>query len=298
MLNPNNELNNDEIMTNDQLRSWALGIGKLFHHSDFVIRNYFIILVSSLVIISSVAFATTKEKEYDGIWFLGFNLKREVTKDDKVRQAINISIDKDYIVEEIVSKEVVPVGLIPPGMLGYDPDLVLRINDLKHAKQLMKKAGFPITDKRLKTLTLLHTDGIKTTAIAKNLQNDLRNIGMKIKLVEVSFKDEEKWVKEMALGKHDFFLMGYKAGIEQLFTEEASAVQTQVDSYSLVEPLFATSGEANFTGYSNTEVDKLLKHLSGLNIALKSERHAKLKKINGLLYKELPVIVLFYIEKL
>jgi ABC-type transport system substrate-binding protein len=293
MLNNQDTRDNNQIITNNQI---PITKQQLIRRFGYWLLGFGICLVIGQLVIGHCAFA--EAKAYDGIWFLGFNLKHEVTKADKVRQAVNLSIDKDYIAEEIVSKEAVPVSVIPPGMLGYDPDLVPRISDLKQAKKLMKDAGFPINDKRLKTLTLLHTDGIKTAAIAKNLQDDLRNIGMKIKLVEVSFKDEEKWVKEMASGKHDFFLMGYKAGIAQLFTEEATAVETQVDSYSLVEPLFATSGEANFTGYSNSEVDTLLKHLTGLNIALKSERHAKLKKINGLLYKDLPVIVLFYIEKL
>ena len=89
--------------------------------------------------------------------------------------------------------------------------------------------------------------------------------------------------------------MGYKAGIETLFsTQEA----IDGDSYSLIEPLFQTHGEANFTGYSNAEVDKLLDQLTGINLALKSERHLKLKQINQLLVKASPIEVLFYIEKL
>lgn len=251
-------------------------------------------MVIGLLVIGHCSFASAKE--YDGIWFMGMNLKHELFKDPAVRQAVNSAIDKEHIVTEIMSEETVPIGFIPPGMLGYDPDLEPVYYDLKHAKLLMKKAGYPITDKRLKDLSLLHTDGIKTVAIAEKIQNDLKNIGMKVKLVEVSFQNEEKWIEELVSGKHDFFLMGYKAGIEQLFTEEATAVQ--IDSFSLVEPLFRSDGDANFTGYSNPRVDKLLEQIEGLNIALKSERHAKLKEINQILYKDLPAVVLFYIEKL
>lgn len=235
-------------------------------------------------------------KEYDGIWFMGVNLKHEIFSDLKVRQAVNSAIDKEYIVKKIVSEEVIPVGFVPFGMLGYDPDLEITFHDYKYAKLLMKKAGYPISDNRLKNLSLLHTDGIKTIAIAEKIQNDLRNIGMKVNLVEVSYENEDKWIKELTSGKHDFFLLGYKAGIEQLFTSEEAAAQ--IDSYDLIEPLFKTDGEANFTGYSNEQVDKLLGQLEGINIALKSERHIKLKKINQQLYKDLPAVVLFYIEKL
>lgn len=256
------------------------------------------IIIPSLLIVTLliVNCPRAEAKEYDGIWFMSMNLKHEVFKDLKVRQAVNSSIDKEVIVTEIISEETVPISFIPPGMLGYDPDLGPTFYDVKYAKLLMKKAGYPMADKRLKNLTLLHTDGIKTVAIAKKIQDDLRNIGMKVKLIGVSYRDEEKWVDELVSGKHDLFLMGYKADIEQLFTEEASA--TQDDSCSLVEPLFKTEGEINFTGYSNSEVDRLLDQLEGINMALKNERHAKLKKINQQLYKDLPAVVLFYIEKL
>jgi ABC-type transport system substrate-binding protein len=251
-------------------------------------------LVIGMLVIGNCSFAAAKE--YDGIWFAGMNLKSDTFKNLEVRQAVNLALDKESIATKIVSAESVPLSVIPPGMLGYDPDLDSPLRELKEAKALMRKAGYPMDDQRLKSLKLLHTDGVKTVAIAKQIQDDLKNIGMKVELVEISFLDEEKWAAELASGQYDFFLMGYKAGIEQLFaTEEAEVL---VDSYSLVEPLFKTEGEANFTGYTNPEVDKLLKQLTGLDMALKSERHKKLKEINQILYKELPVVVLFYIEKL
>jgi ABC-type transport system substrate-binding protein len=264
-----------------------------------IFRNIFnkIIIPSFLIcsfVICHSSFALAKE--YDGIWFMGMNLRNDLFKSLDVRKAVNLAIDKESIVSKIVSAESTPLSIIPPGMLGYDPDLTYPVEGLKEAKALMRKAGYPMNDQRLKSLKLLHTDGVKTVAIAQQIQDDLKNIGMKVELVEVSYKDEEKWASELASGKYDFFLMGYKAGIEQLFaTEEASVM---VDSYNLIEPLFKTGGQANFTGYSNAEVDKRLKQLSGLDMALKSERHKKLKEINQMLFEDHPIVVLFYIEKL
>ncbi len=294
--NGNTKLNNQDTRYNNQIiTSNRIPITKVkIIFGNWLLKiGVFLMIVSWLLVIGNPSPAIAKE--YDGIWFMGFNLKHELFKDVKVRQAVNSSISKGYIVSDIVSEEAIPVSIIPPGMLGYDPDLEPTHYDIKYAKLLMRKAGYPVNDKRLKNLSLLHTDGIKTVEIAKKIQNDLRNIGMKVTLVEVSYKDEDKWIEELISDKHDFFLIGYKAGIEQLFTEEATA---QIDSYSLVEPLFKTDGTANFTDYSNAEVDKLLDQLIGINMALKSERHVKLKKINQLLYRDLPVVVLFYIEKL
>jgi peptide/nickel transport system substrate-binding protein len=256
------------------------------------------IIVLSLIILTLVighcSFA--EAKEYDGIWFMAFNLKKDLLQDLRVREAIDQTINKKIIVTEIMSKEIIPGSYIPPKMLGYDPDLAPRDHDVSYAKLLMKGSGYPINDKRIKNLSLLHTDGIMTIAIAKQIQKDLRNIGMKVKLKEVSYQDSDKWIDELTSGKHDFYLLGYKAGIEALFnTDEASVTY---DSYTLVDPLFRSDGTVNFSGYSNKEVDKLLGQLENINPALKSDRNAKLKKINQDLYKDIPAVTLFYIEKL
>ncbi|MBN2058038.1 MAG: hypothetical protein JW782_04525 [Candidatus Saganbacteria bacterium] len=252
--------------------------------------------ILALLVLSNCAAFAAKLPQYDGIWFLGFNLKEVPVKDLAVRQAIDQALSKKRIAEKIVSSEVTPISPIPPGMLGYDPDLKPAVQDVAAAKALMKEAGYSMSDPRIKGLSLLHTDGLMTIEIAKQIQADLRYIGIKLDLVEIDAADEEKWAAELASGKHDIFLMGYKAGIDKLFTSEAEV--SDVDSADLIEPLFKTGADVNFTGYSNAQVDKLLDQISGFALALKSERHAKLKQINQQLYQDKPVIVLFYIEKL
>ena len=233
---------------------------------------------------------------YDGIWFMGFNLHKPLLADIKVRQAINAAIDTPFITQNIVSSETVPVSIIPPGLLGYDPDLKPSAHNPKLAKQLLSKANIKSNDPLLKKLSLLHTDGVLTVKIAKKIQKDLQAIGIKLKLVQVPYMNEENWAKELASGHYDFFLMGYKANFEQLLTSEVSL--TPPDSLTLVEPLFQSGGEANFTGYTNANVDRLMDQLDNINPALNDDRNVKLKQVNHLLYQDLPVIVLFYIEKL
>jgi ABC-type transport system substrate-binding protein len=236
-------------------------------------------------------------KEYDGIWFLGLNQTRPLLKDFRVRKAIGLAIDRFYIAGEIVSAEVVPASFVPPGMLGYDPDLKPDQHNLAAAKKLLHQAGYSPNNRNLKHLTLLHTDGLKTIAIAQQIQGNLLELGLQIDLVQISFFDQAKWNEALASQKYDLFLMGYKANIDALFsTEEAST--PIIDSYDLLEPLFKTRGEANFTSYSSIKVDHLFSQLSGLNPALKEERHKKLKEINRELYKDRPAVLLFYIEKL
>ncbi len=235
-------------------------------------------------------------KEFDGLWFIGFNFKHELFQDVRVRQAIVHCLDRNYIMTAIMSEEVLPGSFIPPGMTGYDPSLKPYKFNPGYAKTLMQRAQLPPSNRRLKTIKLLHTDGVKTIAIAQNIQNDLKKIGMKIELIQISYRDQNRWQQELSSGTNDLFLMGYKADIEKVFSSEAGAAE--IDSSKLIDPLFKSNGEANFTGYTNTNLDSLLGQLASIGPGLKSERAAKLKEINKILYKELPVVILFYIEKL
>jgi len=224
--------------------------------------------------------------EYDGIWFLGFNLRQPPFDNLNVRQAV---------VCALTSAEA-DGSFIPPGMAGYDTTLPPNKYNLKYAALLLKRAGYKTSDQRLKHLTLLHTDGLRTIAIARQIRADLRALGLRLELVEVSYRDAARWEKELRSGKHQLFLMGYKAGAEQLFTAEAAG--SGPESADLLEPLFKTGGAANFTGYSSPAVDMLLDQLSVIAPAMTMERELKFREINKTLYRDRPAVVLFYIEKL
>lgn len=245
--------------------------------------------------LSDSAFASAKT--YDGIWFLGFNLKKQVFQDLKVRQAVAHCINKKYISNVIMSEEAIPDSIIPPTMPGYDPELSPYKQNIAFAKLLMRRAKVGMDDPRIKKLSLLHTDGIKTIEIVNKIKKDLKKIGMEVILVQVSYLDQDKWVQELKSGKHDLFVMGYKAGIEQLFTT-TEAYSTSVDSYSLLQPIFGSKGSANFLGFTNAKVDLELDKVKQISPVLKKEREQKFKAINRMLYKQLPIIVIFYIEKL
>ena len=266
--------------------------------NGFGFLNLVILVLFVICNLSFVIYSPAFAKDFDGIWFLGFNLRRAPFNEPAVRRAVAACVNETSIAKELMGEEIVPIGFIPPSLPGYDPLLVPYKNDPAYAKSLMKQAGYPLTDKRLKKLTLLHTDGVKTIAIAKELQQELKMLGMKVELVEVSYRDTDKWQKELKSGQHQLFLLGYKADRDQPFSSAEAPAGGPADSAALLEPLFRTGGAANFTGYSNPTADMLFDQLSVLPSTLSGERDLKLKSINGILYKELPGLVLFYIEKL
>jgi peptide/nickel transport system substrate-binding protein len=65
------------------------------------------------------------------------------TKDQRVRQAMNMAIDKDALVKNFLLNQAVADGqLIGPNCLGYNPDVKPYPFDLAKAKQMMADAGF------------------------------------------------------------------------------------------------------------------------------------------------------------
>ncbi len=191
---------------------------ELIHYLSFVICHLSLILILLIFAFSASSFASTYEvaptKQYDGIWFMGFNMHKDIFSGEngkKVRKAFNLAIDRSYITKTIIGDDIVPTGMIPPTMLGYDPELEGYAFDLGTAKKLMLEAGYPVTDKRLKSLSILHTDGDKTIEIAKWIKRYLIGLGVDLQLKQVSYSSGTEWEKELKSGKHHLFLMGYKA---------------------------------------------------------------------------------------
>jgi len=174
-----------------------------------------ILVISWTLVIGNWSLSFASAKEYDGVWFLGFNMHSKLFNDENgkvVRQAVVTSIDRDKIAKKIVVDETVPIGIIPPGMEGYDPALTPYPFDYAAAKKLMRSAGYTLSDKRIKHVTFLMSDGEKTKLIVDEIKRDLINIGFDITTTVVKYSNTKVWEKELTSGKYDMFVMGYKAG--------------------------------------------------------------------------------------
>jgi ABC-type transport system substrate-binding protein len=180
----------------------------------YLIRPVALSFLIALMALMAFAFSACA-KEYDGVWFLGFNLHIKLFGDDNgklVRRAVATAIDREKIAKKMIGDDAVPVGVIPPGMEGYDPSLTPYPHDYAQAKKLMTNAGYPLYDKRLKQISLLMTDGEKTKLIVDEIKRDLINIGFDITTKVVKYSNTKEWERELMSGRYDMFVMGYKAG--------------------------------------------------------------------------------------
>jgi len=73
-----------------------------------VLNRFKIVLPSLVVGLLVINHSASIAKEYDGIWFMGFNLKHELLQNDKVRGAIIRVIDREYSEEtaRLIDEEV------------------------------------------------------------------------------------------------------------------------------------------------------------------------------------------------
>jgi peptide/nickel transport system substrate-binding protein len=74
----------------------------------------------------------------------GGRLERNPLKDARVRQALNLAVNRAAIVERVLQGAAKPAGqIVPPGFVGHDPDLAPPAYDPDRARALLAEAGFP-----------------------------------------------------------------------------------------------------------------------------------------------------------
>jgi peptide/nickel transport system substrate-binding protein len=126
-----------------------------------------------------------KKRDDVGTYFLSMDTQdpKKQLSNLKVRQAVNMAIDKANIVKLNNGRGIVADCILPPAMPGYDATCKPYTFDVDAAKALMTEAGFPNGFE-----TTVYAD---TTEISKlgtqAIQQDLAKIGIKVKIVQQSF---------------------------------------------------------------------------------------------------------------
>lgn len=113
-----------------------------------------------------------------------FNTKRGITKDVRVRRAINMAVDKQMLIDAFLSGYGKPIDTLQGQLsFGYDPDLKGYPFDPEQAKKLLKEAGI----KPGAVVTINYRANKATFAeISQAMTAFLQNIGLtaKIKPIE------------------------------------------------------------------------------------------------------------------
>ena len=222
--------------------------------------------------------------------YLGFNLKKDLFSDKRVRQAISQAIDKKEIIKGVLlGFGQAATGPFPPSSWAYDPDVEDLPFDPDAARKLLAVAGWrPGPDGRLEKdgrpfeFTLMTNQGNKMRELTGQIiQNRLAALGIRVKFRVLEWSS---FIHDY-IDKKDFdaVVLGWTLGRDP-------------DQYSIWNSRQTGEGQYNFVSYSNPEVDRLLDE--GRRTFDHEDRQKIYRKIHRLIEEDLPYVFLYYPDSL
>jgi peptide/nickel transport system substrate-binding protein len=191
--------------------------------------------------------------------------------DKRVRQAINITIDRAAVKRAVMRGQSVPAGVIaPPFVNGYTKELdALPAVDLVKAKELLNAAGYP--DGFQITLNCPNDRYINDEGICQASSAMLAKIGIKVNLVAQP-RGPHFTLLQKTPPETDFYLLGW-------------GVPTY-DSQYIFSFLYHTrsgsEGSWNATRYANPAIDAAIRSLSSeVDTARRNATIAKIWSVVG-----------------
>lgn len=228
--------------------------------------------------------------------YLELNMQTPILKNVKVRQALNLAIDREKLVSKILKNQAYEIGkfgLVPPLpkiFEAYDfegvEDVSYTFNSAR-AKELLAEAGYP-DGKNFPTLEMQFKAGSTDYLIASEIQNQLRSVlNINIDIEAIEFND---LLENKAMGNADIFRTNWVGDYTSAEAFLANAYGKFVPK-SKKEPSYLNSSR-----YQNPEFDKLFELGSNeLDPKLANKYFSDAEK---LLMQDAAFIILWYNEDL
>jgi peptide/nickel transport system substrate-binding protein len=217
--------------------------------------------------------------------YLGYNLKHQIFKDRRVRQAITHAINKQEIVDGILlGQGMEATGPYKPDMWAYNGNVKRYEHSKEKALALLRDAGFEqrpdgtlIKDKKPLEFTILVNQGndvrIRT---AELIQKRLRDVGISVKIRVIEWAT---FINEF-IEKRNFeaVILGWSTSPEP-------------DLFDIWHSSKQGPKEFNFISFENKEVDELI--IKARHTMDKDERKKCYFRIQEILAEEQPYTFLF-----
>lgn len=177
--------------------------------------------------------------------YIGLNVNEPPFDDVKVRQALNLAIDKKEIASIVLGDLVKPAdGILPPDFPGYAEEVRGYEFDPVRAKQLLEESKYGDDLDNLPPITIT-TPGSFGANVALDMEVILqmweRNLGITAEFQQTEFAT---FLKDLHKGRFQMFDIGWIADYP--------------DPENFLDILFHSESTNNHTHYSNPEVDELL----------------------------------------
>ena len=176
------------------------------------------------------------------VYFYRFNNTRKPFDDRRVRQAINLAIDREMIVRDVRGLGELPARtIVPPGLAGYTPPESGIRYDVKQAQRLLAEAGYP-GGKGFPRVGILYNTFEDHKKIAEVVSDQLkRNLG-----IEITAYNQE-WQSYLETSH----AMDYEIS-------RAGWIGDYLDPNTFLD-MWVTNGDNNYTGFSSQRYDRLIR---------------------------------------
>jgi peptide/nickel transport system substrate-binding protein/dipeptide transport system substrate-binding protein len=140
--------------------------------------------------------------------FLAYNVGHPPLDQLKVRQALDMAIDKAAIIDAVYqSAGVKAENALPPAQWSFDPGIKDAPHDPAKARQLLKEAGVaPGTTINLWAMTVQRASNPNARMSAQMIQADWEKIGIKAHIVSYEWGE---YIKRAKAGEHDAMIYGW-----------------------------------------------------------------------------------------
>jgi peptide/nickel transport system substrate-binding protein len=197
--------------------------------------------------------------------------KGALSQSEKVRQALDLSIDRDAINQVVFNGEFTPGNQwVSPEHPYYQKAFPVPKRDVAKAKALLKESGavLPVT------VDMMVPKGAENEAVAQVIQSMAAETGFDLKIRVIEFATS---FKQAQAGEFQVFLIGWSGRIDP-------------DGNSYV--FLHTKAPQNDGGYSNSEADKAMEEARLITDPV--QRKAIYEKLTKTVLNDVPLIYLYH----
>ena len=213
------------------------------------------------------------------IGYLAFNNMRKPFDDKRVRQALNMAIDKKAILDAVYGGAGQPAkNLIPPIMWSYNDAVTDYPYDPAAAKKLLADAGYADGfDTDLWAMPVQRPYNPDARRIAELMQADLMKVGVRAKIVSYEWGEYRKRVQA---GEHQMAELGWtgdNGDPDNFFTPLASCTAARV-------------GGGSASKWCNKDFDALLE--KAVSLSDQGARAKLYEQAQAIMHEEAPFFLI------
>ena len=175
--------------------------------------------------------------------YIGFNTTKPPFDDVNIRRAFSQAIDKDKLVSLVFKGMMQRAdGILPPGMPGYNEELLGLDYDLDRAKELIANSRYGDVSRLPPIIiTTAGWGGLISSELEAIVYQWRNNLGVEVRVRQL---EPERFLYHLKQEKDEMFYIGWVADYPH--------------PQDFLDVLFHSGTDNNFGEYSNPEVDALL----------------------------------------